>query len=74
MGYRVQAAGLREKRQNRYVGEPEVWEMQVSSINENIPEDATLAVLEHPNLRRQPVGACVFLVWSVCGGKVIPTL
>lgn len=38
----------------------------MSSINKNIPEDATLAVLEHPNLRREPMGAmclpCVIMV------------
>lgn len=33
-----------------------MWEMQKSSTDESIPEDAR-SVLEHPNLKRGPVGA-----------------
>lgn len=49
---------------NWYIGEPEVWETQLSSTNENIPEDVRLAVLEpsnlrapSSNLRKEPMGA-----------------
>lgn len=41
--------------------------MQMSSIDENIPEDAGWAVLEPPNLKRGPVGAmCPVCVTYAC--------